>query len=70
MLGTSGSYETIRYIDQNYLPGKINLQVSVLMIKYLIAAFLNYGWCNICYLFGFNYCFAEIEIKKSGMDVW
>ena len=37
MLATSRSCGNIRSFDQNYQPGKITLQVSVLMIKYLVA---------------------------------
>ena len=37
MLATSRPCGNIRYFDQNYQPGKINLQVSVLIIKYLVA---------------------------------
>ena len=37
MLATSRSCGNIHCFDQNYQPGKINLQVSVLIIKYLVA---------------------------------
>ena len=37
MLTTSRSCEYIRCFDQNYQPGEIALQVSVLIIKYLVA---------------------------------
>ena len=37
MLATSRSCGNIRCFDQNYQPGKIALQVSVLIIKYLVA---------------------------------
>ena len=37
MLATSRSCGNIRCFDQNYQPGKITLQVSVLIIKYLVA---------------------------------
>ena len=36
-LATSRSCENIRCFDQNYQPGKITLQVSVLIIKHLVA---------------------------------
>ena len=39
MLATSRSCENIRCFDQNCQPGKITLQVSVLITKYLVAAF-------------------------------
>ena len=37
MLATSRSCENTRCFDQNYEPGKITLQVLVLVIKYLVA---------------------------------
>ena len=37
MLATSMSGGNIRCFDQDYQPGKITLQVSVLIIKYLVA---------------------------------
>ena len=37
MLGTSRSCGKIRYFDQNYQPGKITLQESGLIIKFLVA---------------------------------
>ena len=37
MLATSRSCGYIRCFDQNYQPGKITLQVSVLIIKHLVA---------------------------------
>ena len=37
MLATSSSCGNIDCFDQNYQPGKITLQVSVLIIKYLVA---------------------------------
>ena len=37
MLTTSRSCGNIRYFDQNYQVGKITFQVSVLIIKYLVA---------------------------------
>ena len=37
MLATSRSCGNIRYFDQNYQPGKIAIQVSVLIIKFLLA---------------------------------
>ena len=37
MLATSNSYGNICFFDQHYQPGKINSQVSVLMIEYLVA---------------------------------
>ena len=38
MLATSRSCGNICCFDQNYQPGKITLQDSVLIIKYLVAA--------------------------------
>ena len=37
MLATSKSCGNIRCFGQNYQPGKITFQVSVLTIKYLVA---------------------------------
>ena len=37
MLATSRSCGNISCFDQNYQPGKMTLQVSVLVIKYLVA---------------------------------
>ena len=37
MLATSRSCGSITCFDQNYQPGKITLQVSVLIINYLVA---------------------------------
>ena len=37
MLATSRSCGNISCFNQNYQPPKINLQVSVLIIKYLVA---------------------------------
>ena len=37
MLATSRSCGNIRCFDQNYQPGKITLQVLVLINKYLVA---------------------------------
>ena len=37
MLETSWPCGNIRYFDQNYQPGKITLQVLVLIIIYLVA---------------------------------
>ena len=40
ILPTSTSYGNIRCFDENYQPGKITLQVSVLIINYLgLASF-------------------------------
>ena len=36
-LATCKSYGNVRCFDQNYEPGKITLQVSVLIIKHLVA---------------------------------
>ena len=36
LLATSRSCGNIRCFDQNYQPGKMTLQVPVLMIKYLV----------------------------------
>ena len=40
-VATRRSYGKIRCFDQNYQPGKITLQISVLIIKYLVA--LSFG---------------------------
>ena len=41
ILATSRSFGNIRCFDQNYQPGKITLQVSALIIKYLVALFFG-----------------------------
>ena len=41
ILGTSRSCGKIHCFYQHYQPGKINLQVSVLMIEYLVAMSYN-----------------------------
>ena len=46
MLSTSRSCGNICYFDQNYQPGKITLQVSVLIIKYLVA--VSFEEDNMC----------------------
>ena len=61
MFATNGN---IRCFIQNNLSGKITLQAPVLMTEYLVAVSLNYGWCNICYIFGFSCCLAGIEKEK------
>ena len=68
MSATSRSRENICCFDQNYQPGKITLQDSVLVIKYLVA--VSFGSCNMCCIFDFNHCSEEIKIDESGMDVW
>ena len=65
MLATSRSCGNMLYFDQNYLPGKITILVSVLIIKYLVAVFFGKG--NSCCIFGFNCCLEESEKEKSGM---
>ena len=40
-LAKSRSYGNICCLDQNYQPGKINLQASVLIIKYLLVMFFG-----------------------------
>ena len=41
MLATSRSCENIRCFYQNYQPDKITLQVTVLIVKYLVAVFFR-----------------------------
>ena len=40
-----------RFFDQNYQPGKITLQVSILVIKYSFG--MSFGKGNMCCIFGF-----------------
>ena len=47
MLATSRSCGNIRYFDQSYQPCKITLQVSVLIIKYLVAVSLDKVTCAV-----------------------
>ena len=49
MLATNRSWGC--YFNQRYQPGKITLQVSVLIIKYLVA--VSYGYVNISCIFDF-----------------
>ena len=37
MLAATKSYENICFSDQHYQPAKMNSQVSVLMVQYLVA---------------------------------
>ena len=56
---------------QHYQPGKITLQVSVLMIEYLFARHMNYGLCNTCHIFAASVTVAvEIFFEKSGICLW
>ena len=41
MSTTSRSCGNVRCFGQNYLPGKITFQVSVLIIKYLVAVYFG-----------------------------
>ena len=41
MLATSRPCGNMRCFDQNYQPGKITLQVSVLIVRYLVAMFFG-----------------------------
>ena len=68
MLATSRSCGNIWRFDQNYQPGTITLQDTILIIKYLVA--VSFGQCNMCCISGFNCCLEGIKIDKSGMDVW
>ena len=58
MLAKSMSCGNICFFNQHYQPGKTTSQVLVVMIKYLVfVSFeLHCGRCNICNIFGFNYC--------------
>ena len=47
MLATSRSCGNIRCFDQNYQPGEITLQVSVLIIKYLVLCLLDKVTCAV-----------------------
>lgn len=69
ILVTSKSYGNICFFDQHYQPGEITAKFSVLM---------NYGWCNLCYTFRFNYCCSRNSDKekwyayvvKEGCRLW
>ena len=61
MLATNKSCGNIKH----YQPGKIMSQVSVLIIEYLVSVSLNYGRCNMCYIFGFNYCFSNNRYREK-----
>ena len=73
MLATRKSYGNICFFDQSYQPGKIISQVSILMIKYLVAVSFEL-WCNVCNIFGYFPILitvvAEIVIEKSAMHMW
>ena len=47
MLATNRSYENICCFGQNYQPGKVTLQVTVLIIKYLVAVHLDKVTCAV-----------------------
>ena len=51
MLAASRPCGNILCFDQNYRPGKITLQASVLIIKYLVA--MSFGQGNMCCIFAF-----------------
>ena len=51
MLAKSMSCGNISCFDQNYQPDIITLQVSVLIIRYLVA--VSFGQGNMCCSFGF-----------------
>ena len=59
MLATSRSCGNVCFFDQMYQPGKIILQVSVLIIKYLVSAcLLDKVTCAVFLVF------------ENCMDVW
>ena len=62
MLGTSRSCGNSCCFGQNFQPGKINFQDSVLIIKCLVA--VSFGYCNMCCISGLNCCLEEIKIDK------
>ena len=50
MFATSKSYGNMCCFDQKYQPGEITLQVSALIIKYLVAIFLDKVTCRPLHL--------------------
>ena len=70
MLTTSRSCRNICCFDQNYQPRKITLQVSFLIIEYLVAVSFELWMMERAILLALISVVAEIVIEKSGMHVW
>ena len=68
---TSRSCGSMHCSYQHYQPGKITIQVSVLMTEYLVA--ISYELCMMYYVLYFMALMdvpVGINIEKSGMCVW
>ena len=71
VLATGMSCGNIHCLYQHYQPGKINLQVSVLMIEYLVAtSYELWMMLYVLYFVALMTVAAEIVIEKSGICVW
>ena len=74
MLATIKSCGNKCFFDQYEQPGKITSQLSVLMIKYLVAVSFELRMMYMCNVFGYIAklitVVAEIVIAKSDMHIW